>query len=303
MASKKRKLSFSNNFIRIILTLLSIILSTAVLTLSSFTIVEIYNNSYESAPKFLIWIFFLVGLLSMVRLLQDHTKINFIKCLVTLIFNVILGIVVLFAKSNPFLFSLTAGLYCLSLVIGRIFNIIRNRSLRSIILNGLIILFAVLLSIGMFISPIDGVENIQSTILLECVFIAVISFIEAIAIIFSQFKFQVLIKIVVSTFSLEVLFGLLTMMVCFSFIFVTIEDGITNFPDALWYCFAVVTTIGFGDIAATTAVGRVLTVILGIYGIIAVAVITSIIVNFYNATTGKSDQKEIESIANEEKKK
>ena len=76
-----------------------------------------------------------------------------------------------------------------------------------------------------------------------------------------------------------------------------------QFPDALWYTFAVVTTIGFGDFTATTLVGRVLTVILGIYGIVVVAVITSIIVNFYNETAGKDDKKELKDIDKEENKK
>ena len=35
------------------------------------------------------------------------------------------------------------------------------------------------------------------------------------------------------------------------------------------------------DLAVTSAIGRIITVILGIYGIIVVALITSIIVNFY----------------------
>ena len=110
-------------------------------------------------------------------------------------------------------------------------------------------------------------------------------------------------KIIVSTFSLEVLFGLLTMIVCFSIILTSIEPNIETFPDALWYCFAVVTTIGFGDVVAVTPAGRILSVMLGIYGLIVVAVITSIIVNFYNATAGKQDQKELEDIKDEEKKK
>ena len=54
-----------------------------------------------------------------------------------------------------------------------------------------------------------------------------------------------------------------------------------NYKDALWYCFALVTTIGFGDITAVTDLGRTISVVLGIYGIIVVALITSIIVNFY----------------------
>jgi hypothetical protein len=42
-----------------------------------------------------------------------------------------------------------------------------------------------------------------------------------------------------------------------------------------------VTTIGFGDLTAVTDFGRILSVILGAYGIVVVALITSIIVNFY----------------------
>ena len=76
-----------------------------------------------------------------------------------------------------------------------------------------------------------------------------------------------------------------------------------TFPEALWYCFAVVTTIGFGDIVAITPIGRVLTVILGLYGLIVVAVITSIVVNFYNETAGRHDQKELKEISKEEKNK
>ena len=81
------------------------------------------------------------------------------------------------------------------------------------------------------------------------------------------------------------------------------EPQITNFGDGLWYCFAVVTTIGFGDIAAQTLIGRIVTVVLGLYGLIVVALITSIIVNFYNETVGKKDSKEMSEISQEEKKK
>ena len=70
-------------------------------------------------------------------------------------------------------------------------------------------------------------------------------------------------------------------IVAFSFVLKYYENSIHTFWDGLRYCFAVVTTIGFGDITATTAVGRALSIILGIYGIIVVTLITSIIVNCY----------------------
>ena len=302
--SKKNKKSISDwPFFRIILTIASTALSIAILMLSAFTVINIYNNDYASAPNFMIWIFLCLGLMSVVLFLKNRTKINLIKCLVLIAFDITLGIIVLFAKDNPYLFSLTAGLYCITIVISRLFSILQNRTARNIIFNGLIILFAIALGIGLFVSSSQEAENIQNVILVECVFIAIVSFIEAMSIALAQLKVKVLFKIIVSTFSFEVLLGLLITIVCFSLIFISIEPNMPTFPEALWYCFAVVTTIGFGDIVAITPIGRVLTVILGLYGLIVVAVITSIVVNFYNETAGKHDQKELKEIGKEEKNK
>ena len=295
-------------FMRLILTLASTVIAAAILVLSSLTIITFSSAIEEGAteipnaiPLYILGIFLLSGLIALVKFFKDRTKANFIKFLVMLVFNIVLGVVVLFAKDNPFLFVLTAGLYCLSLVVARVFNIIQDHSIRSIILNGLIILFAVMLAVGIFISPITDMEQLQNTIVVECVFIAIVAFIEAMTIALANLKVKVLFKIILSTFSLEVLFGLLVMIVCFSLVFMSpIEPNINNFGEALWYCFAVVTTIGFGDITATSLVGRILTVILGMYGLVVVAVITSIVVNFYNETSGKHDQKELKEIQKEE---
>ena len=66
--------------------------------------------------------------------------------------------------------------------------------------------------------------------------------------------------------------------------------------DAVWYCFAIVTTIGLGDFTAATLPGRAISAILGLYGIIVVALVTSIIVNFYNETKNTSDPDETEGM-------
>ena len=113
-----------------------------------------------------------------------------------------------------------------------------------------------------------------------------------IAVSFSQIRLGVLRKILKKTFAAEILFGMLLLILAFSFVFTDMEPGIKSFDDALWYCFAVVTTIGFGDITVVSPFSRALSVILGCYGIIFVALITSVIVNFYNEVKNDADPDE-----------
>ena len=302
MSKRNHDSFFETPFMRIILAISGAVLSAVVLMLSSFTILEIYNKSYEAAPKYLVWIFILVGLMSAVSFLKKRTKMNFIRCIFLLIFNVIIGVISLFGKDNPLLFSITTGLYCLSIVISCVFHIIMKRDIRSVVLYGLIIAFAVGMCVGMFTLNTEQENNVIAIITMECIFVAIVSFVQAAIVAFAQMKVKILIKIILNTYSLEILFGLLTMIVCFSIVLYTVEEKIETFADALWYSFAVVTTIGFGDYVAVTPLGRILTVILGLYGLIVVAVITSIIVNFYNETAGKKDAKELKEIKKDEKR-
>lgn len=307
MASKKKSI-FEWRFFSFILAGASTILSILVLSLSSLAIIEAYNDNFVVVPNYMLWIFVLMGLMGLVNFFKERTRISFIRFLVILAFDIAIGVIVLFAKNNPFLFSVTAGLYCATIVISRVFSIIQKPTVRSIVINALIVALAVALAIGILSTDPNQADVLKNIILVECLFIAIVSFVEAMSIALAQLKVRVLFKIITNTFSLEVLFGLLVIIVCFSIILAKVEPAasteatIQNFPDALWYCFAVVTTIGFGDKVAITPIGRILTVILGIYGLVVVAVITSIIVNFYNATVGKQDQKELEEIKDEEKK-
>ena len=100
-------------------------------------------------------------------------------------------------------------------------------------------------------------------------------------------KMKLLLDILVKTHTIDIIICLFAFMIAFSFILPRMEPAIENFEDSMWYCFTVVTTIGFGDMVAVTGAGRLLTVILGIYGIVVVAILTSVIVNFYNEVTAK----------------
>lgn len=300
--TKKSKFRINQDTIRIILIVVGSVFSTLVLAFSILAINEIQANHLDAASRYLLFIFIVLGLSRLVTFFIDRTKLSFIRFITLFIFNAVLGIIVMFAKDNPYFYQLVGGLYCMTIIISRIFKLLQNHSKRSIVLNSLIILAAILLSIGLFISKDN--DTIASPVTVTCTVIAISAFFEVISNATTHMRARVLFKIIVRTYALEIILGLVTLMVGSSIILMIYEkDTIKSFWDGLYHCFATVTTIGFGDFPMVTPIGRAITVILGIYGIVVVAVITSIIVNFYNETTGKKDIDEFKEIEEETKKK
>lgn len=300
MGNKKNSI-LSDGTKRVLILILGGVCSTLILIFSVLTIAAISKGDLQKAPYFLVWVFLSMGLSSVLIYLQNKNKFNLMRAIFLLVCNIALGVVVLFARKDLYLFSLTAGLYCLVIIVTRVMKIFEKRSVRAVVFNLIFITFVVGLSVGLFI-PVET-NAIGYVVLIECLFIAFTALFEVATVAFSQLKFKVLFKIIINTFALEVLFGLLATMVAGALVLLMVEDRevFKNFGDSLWYCFTVVTTIGFGDLTAKTLIGRVVSVFLGMYGIVAVAVITSIIVNFYNETSGKKDAKEIKNIQKEEK--
>ncbi|MBQ2967539.1 MAG: two pore domain potassium channel family protein [Clostridia bacterium] len=64
-------------------------------------------------------------------------------------------------------------------------------------------------------------------------------------------------------------------------ILAVIEPQINGFFEGVWYCFVASTTIGFGDICAVTAIGRVITVLLALYGIMVAAMVPGVVLAYY----------------------
>ena len=165
-------------------------------------------------------------------------------------------------------FQIVTWLYEASLIFSRVLTILRDRTRRSTLMN--------LAMIAVIVVLMWQMEMISMIL-----FIAWQSVAHVGTIAFARIDMPTLKKIVRKTYAAEILFGIVLLIVAFSLVLPYLEEGIASFGDALWYCFAIVTTIGFGDFAAVTPLGRILSVILGLYGIVVVALITSIIVNFY----------------------
>ena len=79
----------------------------------------------------------------------------------------------------------------------------------------------------------------------------------------------------------KVLAGFAAWFMLSSFLTMLAEPGITRYGDALWYSFVACTSIGFGDIVATTFAGRILTVLLTLYEIVIIAMFSGVVVSYY----------------------
>lgn len=174
-----------------------------------------------------------------------------------------------------------ALIFWLSFLIGRIVSVIQNHKPRNLIPN-------VILSILIILYAYIAFAACEMMMAMIVILLQTMGAIFAVA--FGRIHLDTLRKIIRKTYAMEIIMGLLLLICAFSYVFVYTEPAMPSFTDGLWYCFAIVTTIGFGDITAVSLIGRILSVILGIYGIIVVALITSIIVNFYGEVKKEPDE-------------
>jgi len=228
-------------------------------------------------PEASAWLCAMIVLLGLVRIfrgfrMRSQSRSAFIANLVYGAVFMVCGALAAFRSYDATTQVVIVLAYLGCLLADRVLAIVRKRTPWHIFLNAvsiLIIVSLVPIIKESFMMLILGVIVTLSTLL------------SIMTALFSRIRLDLLKEIIQKTYAVEIIAGLGLMMVAFSYVLTFTDEVFKTFWDALWYCFAIVTTIGFGDLAATSALGRLLSVILGIYGIIVVALITSIIVNFY----------------------
>lgn len=95
-------------------------------------------------------------------------------------------------------------------------------------------------------------------------------------------KLRVLRGVLKRTYADKLIAGYVAFFFVDAFLILLVEPGIKTFRDAAWYCYSVFSTAGFGDLVAVSDLGRILSVILTVYTIVVVALVTGVIVAFYN---------------------
>lgn len=230
--------------------------------------------------------------LNFIRMKNKQEKFATIQIFYILLYLVV-AVFSFLTKISRIYFIVASTLYMVIPILKRIVSIILIHKKRNVIANVLLLIVNLFLfSLILLSFTLNDLQEYICAIIIG-VQILITCLVNIALQSVSNFKLDLLKKIIRKTYAGEILFGLLLLIVAFSLTFSMLEPNINTFTDALWYCFAVVTTIGFGDIAASSILGRILTVFLGIYGIVVVAIITSIIVNFYNETKSDIDDEDV----------
>ena len=280
--TEKRKEKIRNIYSIVYGLFTACILIFALLTLNSFIVAG------DNQKVFFFFVFFFLfvsrgGLAVFILVGDKKNKIALFKNAAFALVYLAIAIVILALPTVSVLFyQLTTSMYLLTVIANRICLMFEKRKVGAYIYNSIIAFILTIIVITIIATSNEGFGT--SYLALQLFIIIILSFIEVIAFAFAKIQLKGLIRIIRKTYVLEILYGLLILMVTFSFYFMLSEEGIATFWDGMWYSFAVVTTIGFGDLTVTSTLSRAFSVILGIYGIIVVASITSVIVNFYNET-------------------
>ena len=238
--------------------------------------IQEYFTNPES-PDLLLYLsstFVVMGIARLFRAFRyrGESRIQFVKFL-------IYGFLMFACSFSGVVFDKTTAtrifvvVYLGTLIVDRVVSCYLNRGVRNLILNGIAIFLLAWMMVEMY-NDIDIVFIMMIIVVLHAL-------VSILSVSFSRINLRSLANVARETYAAEIIGGLVLLIFAFSYILSFLEPNMGSLKEGLWYCFAIVTTIGFGDITATTTVGRMLSVILGMYGIVVVALITSVIVNYY----------------------
>ena len=75
----------------------------------------------------------------------------------------------------------------------------------------------------------------------------------------------------------KIIIGFIVFIFAVAAVIQLVEPDINRYGDALWYCYAVISTAGFGDVVAVTFIGKMCSVLLTIYSLFVVAIATQMV--------------------------
>ena len=286
-------------YIGLVCGILSIVTCGVTCALS---VIDSYFSIYTLATALI-----LLGI-NRIGLHLSNFKKNMFENICLTVFIFVLAFLVALTKYSIYFLISSMFCYALTIIVNCVLQMIKDKSTQNIIYRSLCIVLSFLFTFVFFFPAIfekhaSSVSNSNFIVLCYTVTIIVSSSKNIIFPYHTTLKLHILDNIIKKSLVKEIILSLLILVVLCSLYFTLVEPKITSYVDGLWYSFAVITTIGFGDVSVTTTLGRILSVLLGISGIVVVALFTSFIVNFYNEMNKRRKEKDLKTQADSEENK
>lgn len=90
-----------------------------------------------------------------------------------------------------------------------------------------------------------------------------------------------LIRLLNHTETMKIFMGYVAVLLVGGLILVFIEPGVKDWFDGVYFCFVASSTIGFGDIVPVTILGKIITVLVTLLGILTAAMVPGVVVAYY----------------------
>ena len=93
--------------------------------------------------------------------------------------------------------------------------------------------------------------------------------------------FKRIIGVLKHTGAIKIFFSYLILLCIAGTVMSFIEPQIKGIFEGIYFCFVASTTIGFGDIVPVTLIGRIITMVITLFGILTVAMVPGVVVAYY----------------------
>ena len=107
--------------------------------------------------------------------------------------------------------------------------------------------------------------------------------------------FRILGNIMRNTGADKILAAYMVFVFLDAFLIWIFEPTFLTYGDSLWYCYAVISTAGFGDVVVTMFIPKLLSVLLTACSLLVIAIVTGVVVNFYTQVMDIRNKETIEA--------
>lgn len=108
-------------------------------------------------------------------------------------------------------------------------------------------------------------------------------------------KWRLLRGVLRKTHTYKIIIAFLAVFFLIALIIWLNDPAVHTYRQSIYYCFMIASSVGNGDVIVSTTLARILTMFLSVYSLFAIAIVTGVVVSYYNAYTQMQFRDSIEN--------